>query len=43
LGINEKAVIAWGVLKFKLYSKRYEWQFIDIDGVVRDSGSDQCH
>ncbi len=43
LGINEKAVIAWGVLKFKLYSNRYEWQFIDIDGVVRDSGSDQCH
>jgi len=43
LAINEKAVIAWGVLKLKLYSTRYEWQFIDINGVVRDSGGDDCH
>lgn len=43
LAINEKALSAHGVLKLKLYSKRYEWQFIDVAGVVRDSGSDQCH
>jgi hypothetical protein len=43
LAINEKALSAHGVLKLKLYSKHYEWEFIDVAGVVRDSGADQCH
>jgi hypothetical protein len=43
LAINEKALATFGVLKLQLYSKRYQWSFIDITGAVRDSGSDQCH
>jgi acid phosphatase type 7 len=31
-----------GVLEMKLLPTSYTWQFIDVDGVVRDSGSDQC-
>ncbi|MFL5547386.1 MAG: metallophosphoesterase family protein [Gemmatimonadales bacterium] len=43
LAINEKALSAHGVLKLKLYAKHYDWEFIDVAGAVRDSGTDQCH
>jgi hypothetical protein len=32
-----------GVLSIDLTPAAYSWQFIDTDGVVRDSGSDGCH
>jgi hypothetical protein len=32
-----------GVLKIDLHPKRYSWQFIDVRGLVRDSGSQACH
>ena len=33
-----------GVLKFDLYSNKYDWQFIHIDdGAVYDSGTTNCH
>jgi acid phosphatase type 7 len=32
----------FGVLEMKLAETGYSWQFVDVDGVVRDSGSDQC-
>jgi 3',5'-cyclic AMP phosphodiesterase CpdA len=43
LATNEKMLVAFGVLKLNLFADRYEWQFIDIAGTVRDSGSDTCH
>jgi acid phosphatase type 7 len=34
----------WGVLKFTLYSGRFDWEFVPIAGeTFRDSGSDACH
>jgi hypothetical protein len=35
--------MAFGVLRFRLYPERYEWAFIDINGVVREEGGDACH
>lgn len=32
-----------GVIKLTLRSAAYDWEFIDVDRVVRDSGSDRCH
>ena len=43
LAITEKALFAYGVLKLKLYPKRYEWTFVDTAGVDRDSGGNPCH
>jgi hypothetical protein len=40
---SRRRVRAWGVLKLTLWPTRYRWQFIDINGVVRDSGGDSCH
>jgi hypothetical protein len=34
--------VARGVARFDLYSDRYTWKFTDIDGVVRDSGTEMC-
>jgi hypothetical protein len=32
------------VLKFTLYSGRFDWEFVPIAGeTFRDSGSDACH
>jgi Calcineurin-like phosphoesterase len=39
----EANIPVYGVLKLKLFSNRYEWEFIDISGTVRDEGSDTCH
>jgi calcineurin-like phosphoesterase family protein len=33
----------WGVIRFVLRPAGYEWQFISIDGAVRDQGSGSCH
>jgi acid phosphatase type 7 len=38
----DAAVKAFGVAKLTLRAERYAWQFIDIAGAVRDSGSDTC-
>jgi hypothetical protein len=40
---SRKRIMTWGVLKLTLWPTRYRWQFIDIAGTVRDSGSDSCH
>jgi len=39
----QKRIREWGVLKLTLWPARYRWQFININGVVRDSGGDSCH
>ncbi|HXU29251.1 MAG TPA: metallophosphoesterase [Thermoanaerobaculia bacterium] len=33
----------YGVLLLTLHPTSYEWHFIDTDGNVRDSGSEDCH
>jgi len=38
-----KRIREWGVLKLTLWPAHYRWQFININGVVRDSGGDSCH
>lgn len=42
---NSEVVIqeTLGVLKLTLRPTDYEWQFIDIQGAVRDSGTGTCH
>ena len=42
---NSEMVIqgVWGVAKLTLSSTGYNWEFIDVDRVVRDSGSGRCH
>lgn len=32
-----------GVIKLTLRPTEYDWEFIDVDHLVRDSGSDRCH
>jgi len=32
-----------GVLKLSLQPGRYSWQFVSVDGRVRDSGTNACH
>lgn len=32
-----------GVIQFKLYPDRYEWEFLPIGGAFRDSGAGECH
>ena len=39
----DAGVKAYGVLKLKLEASKYSWSFIDVNGNVRDSGSDTCH
>jgi acid phosphatase type 7 len=34
---------AYGVILLTLHPTSYEWHFIDTDGIVRDSGSEECH
>jgi predicted phosphodiesterase len=38
----QNVTLARGVARFDLYSDRYTWKFTDIDGVVRDSGTEMC-
>ena len=33
----------YGVLQLQLYPGRYAWQFISVNGHVRDKGKDVCH
>ncbi len=33
---------AYGVIRLDLFASSYSWQFIDVAGRVRDSGSDTC-
>ena len=40
---SQKRIKTWGVLKLTLWPDRYKWEFIDINGVVLDQGSDICH
>ena len=40
---SEKRLLNYGVLKMTLKPTSYSWEFIDMKGVVRDSGSDTCH
>ena len=39
---SERQFVTRGVTKFVLHADRYEWQFTDVTGVVRDSGSQAC-
>jgi acid phosphatase type 7 len=34
---------AHGVLRLRLHTHGYSWEFIDIDGITRDVNSDGCH
>ncbi len=38
----QNVTVARGVARFELYSDRYTWKITDIDGVVRDSGTEMC-
>jgi len=41
---SEKMIFGeFGVLKLTLESNRYQWQFINVEGVVLDEGSNDCH
>jgi len=33
----------YGVLQLQLYPGHYAWQFVSVNGHVRDSGQDRCH
>jgi hypothetical protein len=33
----------YGVLQLQLYPGRYAWQFISVNGHIRDNGKDNCH
>ena len=33
----------YGVLQLQLYPGHYAWQFISVNGHIRDSGRDRCH
>ena len=33
----------YGFLKLDLHPQSYDWEFISEDGIVLDSGSDDCH
>lgn len=39
---SQLQVVNRGVFKLSLYPDRYEWQFTDLSGVVRDSGKELC-
>ena len=38
-----RAAVAYGVLGFTLRAGSYDWEFIAIDGAIRDRGSAFCH
>src|SRR3954469_4614415 len=38
----EYNIVARGVFKLSLYGDRYEWEFTDFGGMVRDMGSQPC-
>jgi acid phosphatase type 7 len=40
--LSQRQFVTRGVTKFVLHADRYEWQFTDVTGVVRDSGSQAC-
>ena len=43
-GIQKVITIHWGVLRLKLSSDGYSWQFLSAPcGSVLDSGSGSCH
>ncbi|CAN5729656.1 hypothetical protein BH11MYX4_BH11MYX4_15650 [soil metagenome] len=33
----------WGVIKLTLHAESYDWEFINVDHVLRDSGRGRCH
>ena len=37
--LSQRQFVTRGVTKFVLHDDRYEWQFTDVTGVVRDSAS----
>jgi acid phosphatase type 7 len=39
---SQRQFVTRGVTKFVLHADRYEWQFTDVAGVMRDSGSQAC-
>jgi hypothetical protein len=39
---SEQQIVEHGVFRLVLHADRYEWEFIDIAGVIRDSGSTLC-
>jgi 3',5'-cyclic AMP phosphodiesterase CpdA len=39
---SEVRISAWGVLKLTLHPESYNWEFIAINGLVRDSGTGAC-
>jgi hypothetical protein len=43
--VNSETVVqgVWGVARLTLRPAGYDWEFIDVDRVVRDSGSGRCH
>jgi hypothetical protein len=40
---SERVAVQHGVARFRLHPDHYEWSFTDVDGTVRDSGSQMCH
>lgn len=38
----EKNIVTRGIVRFGLYSDHYEWSLTDLNGVVRDKGSELC-
>jgi hypothetical protein len=39
----EVSVSTFGVLKLTLQPGSYDWQFVAVDGAIRDTGHDVCH
>ena len=39
---SESRISAWGVLKLTLHPDSYAWEFIAVNGQVRDSGTGSC-
>jgi len=38
-----RVVDEWGVIKLTLHADSFDWEFINVDRVVRDSGGGRCH
>jgi acid phosphatase type 7 len=38
----EEQFIGRGIIRFDLYTDRYEWEFTDLAGVTKDSGAQNC-
>jgi hypothetical protein len=44
--LNSGAVVGvrqFGILRLTLNATAYSWSFVDINGIVGDSGSGSCH